>query len=327
MTQLQQGSIFADRYELNRALGSGGFSEVWLAHDNVTDLSVAIKIYAPQMGLDENGLKIFAKELANVYDLNHSNLLKPQHVDSWEGKPYLVMSFCPNGSLKNKIGNLSEDEAWTIIREVGAGLAYLHSQGIIHQDIKPDNILINNAGHYLITDFGISTKARTTLRKSTTNAEEFSGGTIEYMGPERFGQNPKPVKASDIWSLGAMMFELMTGDVPFVQHGGLVQKSGAEIPCIEGNYSDELKNLVITMLASEPWDRPTAEQLSQAEKHTQQIRKEPASKPTMPMANLAGETVRQDSTMPQTVREHPVASTNAKFSPLIRVLQCFYMFS
>ena len=260
--ELQPNTSFANRYTLTRLLGRGGFSEVWLAKDSITELSVAIKIYAPSMGMDEDGLKSFAKELANVYDLNHSNLLKPQHVDSWDGKPYLVMSFCPNGSLKSKIGKCSEDEIWKIIQEVGAGLAYLHSKGVIHQDIKPDNILISDDGHYLITDFGISTKARNTLRKSTIDAKSSSSGTLEYMGPERFGKSPHPIQASDIWSLGALVFELMTGEVPFVEHGGLVQKSGAEIPEIEGVYSEGLKDLVLSMLAVEPWDRPTADKLS-----------------------------------------------------------------
>lgn len=260
---LEEKTYFGEgnRYYLEKRLGRGGFSEVWLVKDSITELELALKVYAPGTGMDEDGLKTFSKELAVVYDLNHSNLLKPQHVDSWQGMPYLVMSFCPNGSLVKRIGKMTEDEIWKVLHDVASGLAYLHERDIVHQDIKPDNILVDNIGNYVITDFGISAKARTTLRKSVAAASANSGGTIAYMGPERFGKEPAPIKASDIWSLGAMLFELMTGDTPFGEHGGLVQKSGAEIPTIKGDYSDELKQLVEKMLSPEPWDRPTASQL------------------------------------------------------------------
>lgn len=279
--QLKEHTLFANRFDLLHSIGRGGFSEVWLAKDSFTKLDIAVKIYAPGQGMDSDGLADFSAELARVFALNHTNLLKPTHVDSWEGMPYLIMPYCSKGSLSKKVGKMTEAEIWELIHDVASGLAYLHKRDIIHQDIKPANILIDEGGNYVITDFGISTKARTTLRKSTINAGNLSGGTIEYMGPERFGENPKPVKASDIWSLGAMIFELMTGDVPFIEHGGLIQRSGAVIPYIEGNYSDELKSLVFSMLAMEPWDRPTAEQLSHIEIGTP-IRKEPASRPTMP---------------------------------------------
>ena len=121
---------------------------------------------------------------------------------------------------------------------------------------------MDDAGNYVITDFGISTRVRSALRKSVAASAAHSGGTIAYMGPERFGKEPAPLKASDVWSLGAMLYELMTGDTPFGEHGGLIQKSGAEIPSIQGNYSDELKQMVEQMLALNPWDRPTAENLA-----------------------------------------------------------------
>ena len=151
--QLQENIQFAGRYRLCKLLGRGGFSEVWLANDEWTNLDVAVKVYAAGSGMDEDGLKEFCKELSNVYNLNHTNLLKPQHVDSWENMPYLIMPYCENGSCYRRVGKFSEKEAWKLIADVASGLAYLHEQDVIHQDIKPDNILVDNNGNYVITDF------------------------------------------------------------------------------------------------------------------------------------------------------------------------------
>lgn len=258
--QLQPNTIFANRYELERLLGRGGFSEVWLAKDNWTHLRIAIKVYAPGQGMDANGLQDFCGELANVFDLNHTNLLKPTHVDTWNDMPYLIMAYCSQGSLASKIGKLSEDQIWKMIHDVASGLAYLHSRDVVHQDIKPDNILIDEFNNYVITDFGISTRARSTLRKSVVGGSA-SGGTTAYMGPERFSRQPAPTKASDVWSFGAMVYEVLEGNVPFGEVGGGLQKGGAEIPFLTANVSDALKFTVYKMLSRDTWDRPTAETL------------------------------------------------------------------
>lgn len=258
--KLQENTIFADRYQLERLLGRGGFSEVWLAKDNWTHLRIALKVYAPGQGMDANGLQEFCGELANVFDLNHPNLLKPTHVDTWNDMPYLIMAYCSQGSLTNKIGTLSESDVWKLIHDVASGLAYLHKKDVVHQDIKPDNILIDESGNYVITDFGISTRARSTLRKSVVGGA-VSGGTTAYMGPERFSRQPAPTKASDIWSFGAMVYEILEGNVPFGEMGGGMQKGGAEIPYLSANVSDALKYVIFKMLSKETWDRPTAEKL------------------------------------------------------------------
>lgn len=257
---LQENTLFANRYQLIKLLGRGGFSEVWLAKDNWTHLQIAIKVYAPGQGMDQDGLQDFCGELASVYDLNHSNLLKPQHVDTWQNMPYLIMAYCPAGSCVKRVGKMTEPELWKLIHDVAAGLAYLHEKDVIHQDIKPDNILVDTEGNYLITDFGISTRARSTLRKSVIGGNT-SGGTTAYMGPERFSRQPAPTKASDIWSFGAMAFELLEGVTPFGEIGGGMQKGGAEIPFINAPVSDALKFTIFKMLSKETWDRPTASTL------------------------------------------------------------------
>ena len=261
--QLQEGILFDNRYLLKKLLGRGGFSEVWLAEDALVDLEkVAIKVYAPGIGLDDDGTLIFKNEFKLVRRLNHPNLLHSTYFGICDHSPYLVMDFCDHGSTQKLVGNMTEEQVWHFLSDVATGLAYLHEQepSIIHQDIKPDNVLIDYQEHYLITDFGISTKARSTLRKSMSKAEA-SSGTIAYMSPERFGRENEPVKASDIWALGATVFELITGDAPFGDHGGLVQKSGAEIPYIKGSWSKELLSIVNDCLQNNPLERPTADKL------------------------------------------------------------------
>ena len=185
--------------------------------------------------MDNDGLNIFSQELKSVFHLSHANLLKPNHMGTWQNQPYLIMEYCSRSSITKQVGKMSEQEVWKVLHDVAAGLAYLHENEIVHQDIKPDNILLDDNGNYRITDFGISTKARTTLRKSV-GGSAVSGGTTAYMAPERFSAEPAPTKASDIWALGATLYELIEGDVPFGEIGGGLQKGGAEIPKMKTSY-------------------------------------------------------------------------------------------
>ena len=175
------------------------------------------------------------------------------------------MPFCKNGSAFQYLtdnNRITETESWHLLHDVAEGLAYLHAKTppVIHQDIKPDNILINDENKYMITDFGISARIRSTLRRN--QGQESSGGTLAYMGPERFGPSPAPIMASDIWSLGATMYELLTGMPPYGDHGGVLQKNGADIPLINEDFSQELKDIIYKCLALNPWDRPTARQIA-----------------------------------------------------------------
>lgn len=258
--KITAGIVVANRYRLIHQLGSGAFSVVWCAEDLYTsNMAVALKIYAPSGGLDQEGLEIFSNEYRLLFDYNHPNLLKPMHFDIWEGSPYLVMPFCSKGSVLSKVGTFSEDELIAFIRDISAGLEYLHKQGCIHQDIKPDNILIDSNGRFVITDFGISTRVRKTLRRSLGKTD--SAGTLAYMAPERFSKDPHPIMSSDIFSLGVTAYELASGDLPFGENGGLSLRAGAEIPDLGSKYSAELSNLIGKCLSIEPWDRPKAEEL------------------------------------------------------------------
>ena len=253
----KEGNIIAEHYELRQQLGQGSFGDVWLAHNLLADIDVAIKFYGT---LDQKGIEDFRKEFKIAYKLHHPNLLNISHFDVFENCPYLVMPYCENGSVSHQIGKMPESEIWKFILDVSCGLSFLHNQTppIVHQDIKPDNILITSDGRYVISDFGISRSFRTQM--SRTNNKVNSSGTLAYMGPERFSEKPMVVLASDIWAFGMTIYEAVSGDVLWEGMGGCVQLNGARIPNID-NITPELSRLISACLAPETWNRPTAQQI------------------------------------------------------------------
>ena len=252
---------FDNRYRLKEKIGGGGFSEVWLAHDTNADIDVALKIYTPDGELDEEGKEDFKREFARLCGLNHSNIIHAIGFGIHDDElPYLAMNVCRNGSAKALIGHYEEEQLWTFIEQVALGLQYLHAHDITHQDIKPDNILMNSDGQYLIIDFGISTKTRNTLRRP--GRKSVSGGTPWYMSNESFGTQSSDIHARDIWAFGATLYEIVTGDVPFGQYGGISQKAqNGKVPPISADVSCELKQLIYDCLAFEAWDRPDADEI------------------------------------------------------------------
>ena len=260
--QLQSTATPIDNhYKLINKIGGGAFSEVWLAEDLRSQVKVAIKIYSAMQDMDDEGIEMFRNEFSLVCNLNHTNILKPFTFDIFQGCPYIVLPFCENGSASKHIDKMSEDELWNFAKQVAAGLSYIHRHNIIHQDIKPGNILINSDNQYLITDFGISTVLRNTIRNSV-NDRSAGSGTTHYMSFECFGTKPQNVIARDIWAFGAMLYEMMTGDVPFGEYGGLTQNAqNGDIPPINAGYSEDLKNVVYKCLALNPWNRPSADEV------------------------------------------------------------------
>ena len=257
---IQAGELFNGRYRLLSEKGRGSFGDVWLAHDEQTDLDVAIKIY---IALDNRGIDEFKSEYKNAYTLNHQNLLHAYHFDVVDNRPFLVMPYCPD-SAESLIGCTDESVIWRFIRDVASGLEYLHGKNILHRDIKPDNILSDSEGNFLITDFGVSTKMKSTLRRNSTRMNTTSevSGTVGYMAPELFTRTPDAVKATDIWAFGVTLYEIINGELPFCGQGGIMLERGAEIPELKGSWSEGLKQTVESCLAKDTWDRPTSSQLA-----------------------------------------------------------------
>jgi serine/threonine protein kinase len=293
MIELKENAVFAGRYKLERQIGIGGFSEVWLAKDQMTEnTEVALKVFVPEKGLDDIGIKQFSKEYALTQPLNHSNLLKASYFDIVGGSPYLVMPFMANGSLGKMLYEeeaIKERDIALIIKDIASALSCLHQNNIVHQDIKPDNILIDSQHNYMLTDFGISSKMRSTLRKHSTSKNSM---TVAYAPPERFGKRPQTVFAGDVFSLAVMVYELTTGDVPWMGAGGVVLSNEDQIPLLPETYSEELCNLIEKCMAINPDDRPTTEELvSAAQAYLQNgkwqvmpnvARKKPVPKKEMP---------------------------------------------
>lgn len=284
MPEFKEGDILCSKYRLKEHFNGGGFSSVWLATDLDAQTDFALKIYD-----DVTNIMEFQKGFNLVVNLNHSNIFTPLAYYVHDGVPFLVMSYCRNGSASSKIGSkLSEEDIWQFVYDVASGLAYLHdSRRIVHQDIKPANILIGDDGKYMITDFDISTRQKETKRMTRSQVEamqdfNYGCGTPPYMGPERWpdpetGYKPSviPMQASDIWSFGATLYELIMGDVPFGETGGAHQRSlcrdlgerkrkkGA-VPKIAGPYSRELKKLIQMCLAVDRSDRPWAKLIAES---------------------------------------------------------------
>lgn len=263
---MEQNDTFHKRYKLKKLIGKGAFAEVWLAEDNFTKIEVALKIFVPQQDIGDYGINLLSSEFAVVANLSNANLLRPIHYDICKGKPYLVLPYCERGSCEKLIGKMTENDAWRLLRDISSGLDYLHTlkpKPIIHQDIKPDNILIGSNGRYLLSDFGVSDQTILSANKASDGQAEIGAGVHCYKGPEFFSKDKLSIKASDIYSLGATVYELLVGEPPFGESGGLLQKLGYDVPQLPNTYSRELNYVITRCLDKEPWSRPTADTLKQ----------------------------------------------------------------
>jgi serine/threonine protein kinase len=259
---------FADRFVLERELGSGGMARVYLGRDEVLDRPVAVKVLNPVHGGTDIGDR-FEREGRTAARLAHPNIVQVYDAGEalFDGREtsYIVMEYVPGGDLKALIdqrGRLSGSELAGLGDEICAGLAHAHEHGVIHRDIKPHNILLDENGHAKVTDFGIARALDTT---QATRTGSFLG-TALYSSPEQL-QGKKATPKSDVYSLGATLYQAAAGAPPFSgatpieiasQH---VSKSPVPPRQLGADVSEGVQALILDCLAKHPDDRPTANEV------------------------------------------------------------------
>ncbi|HMS98543.1 MAG TPA: serine/threonine-protein kinase [Saprospiraceae bacterium] len=225
---LRINEVFDARYRLLSNLGIGGYAEVWKAEDIKSGLHLALKIFHKQ---NQEGIELCKSEFLKTFELEHPNILRPLHFDVCDDRPYMVMPFMSGGTLQSKVDKGEEVNMSQLIDQIGGALKYIHSLNspIVHADLKPDNVLIDDHGNMKLTDFGLSLSYLNILTQSVVKRDFEQGITpISYRAPELFtskdGQKSDVSPMSDIWSFGAMLYFVKYKTLPFNGGGGFEQR-------------------------------------------------------------------------------------------------------
>jgi serine/threonine protein kinase len=207
------GETIADRYEVEELVGHGGMSSVYKAKDSLLERHVALKILHEQYSTDDDFVERFKREARSVAQLQHPNIVTVIDRGEENGRQFIVFEFIDGENLKEHVvrkGRLEVRDALEISLEVARGLAFAHEQGLVHRDVKPQNVLLNGDGRAKVTDFGIARSVDVDGMTQTGTVL----GTSNYIAPEQ--ASGQPVDAhSDVYALGVVLYELLAGDVPF----------------------------------------------------------------------------------------------------------------
>ena len=210
---LSKGQKINDRYEIVKSIGEGGMANVYLANDTILDRKVAVKVLRGDLSSDDKFIRRFQREALSVSNLSHPNIVEVYDVGEEDGQHYIVMEYIEGKTLKQllkKRDSLTLTEVIDIMTQLTDGIAHAHESYIIHRDIKPQNIMIQDDGRIKITDFGIAMALNATQLTQTNSVM----GSVHYLPPEQASGKGTTVK-SDIYSMGILMYELLTGTVPF----------------------------------------------------------------------------------------------------------------
>jgi serine/threonine-protein kinase len=233
------GTVLSGRYRLEAKLGSGGMSTVYLARDETLDRPVAVKVMHREMSEQPDQLERFRQEARAVAKLTHPNIVSVIDAGEDGGHPYIVFEYVKGETLKQRIsrvGALDTQEAIAYAIEVARGLTGAHARQMVHRDIKPQNILIDDEGRAKLTDFGISRQ----LEQHGMTATGRVLGTTDYVSPEQAMGHPVDPR-SDIYSLGVVLYEMLVGQVPFhadSQVGVAMKHVNEELPDVQRRRPD-----------------------------------------------------------------------------------------
>ncbi|MGW1836764.1 serine/threonine-protein kinase [Streptomyces sp. NPDC002067] len=268
---VDEGRLVAGRYRLIERIGRGGMGTVWRARDEVLARQVAVKRLhvSPQLDADELALRHerTTREAQAAARINHPNVVSVHDVVIDDGLPCIVMEYVPAGTLGDLIKQAAREnrfvdprEAARIGRGMIAALRAAHAAGVLHRDVKPGNVLLGDEGRVVLTDFGIAVASGTSTLTKTGELV----GSIDYLAPERVkGGTPGP--ASDLWALGATLYQAVEGRPPFRKATAVESAYAIAVDPLEPpRHAGPLTALIEALLAKEPGDRPTAKVVEQA---------------------------------------------------------------
>jgi predicted ATPase len=256
---LSRGTLFADRYEIMEPLGTGGMGTVYRAIDKKLNEEVAIKLLRKEIASDRRVIDRFANELKLARRIVHRNIARMYELMEYGETPFITMEYVPGENLSRfikRIGKLPEGKAVAIAKQVCEGLREAHHLGVTHRDLKPQNIMIDAEGNARIMDFGI---ARSIETRGQTEAGTIIG-TPDYMSPEQ-AEGKEADERSDIYSLGVVLYEMLTGQVPFSGNSSMsiAAKHITQVPldpqAINSQITDGMNRLILKCLEKNPEKR------------------------------------------------------------------------